>query len=188
MSLEIKQSLEQIRHSSVLTRNAGIQNIRVISGNYRRIADDDLLAKVGQSLQVEVFFKPSRIKVLDHRLYAEASFECKVVPDSKDADLAGACEVLKIECVLEAIYLLREDYSPSDLELNAFREGNAIFHCWPYFREFVQNSAVRMDFPPPPIPFLRVSLSSKQVEKLNSPKPLKGKGTKSIPAKSSKGR
>ncbi len=175
MSIEIEQSRDQLRRSSVLTRNASIQNIRVLSGSYRRIGEEELVAIAAGTLQAEVFFKPSNIQVLNQRLYAAASFECKVIPESTDT---ASFEVLKIECVLEAIYLLREGYSPTESELNAFHRGNAIFHCWPYFREFVQNAAVRMDFPPPPIPFLRVSLPAKGADNLESRK-LQGKRSRS---------
>jgi hypothetical protein len=173
MSLEIKQTREQFQHAGVLTKNTSIQNIRLLSSNCRRINDDEYLANASESLQVEVFFKPTQLRVLDQRLFAEISFECKVVPvpndTSNDTSFVGTTEVLRIECVLEAVYLLKGGYTPSAEERDAFHQGNAVFNCWPYFREFVQNSAGRMDFPPPPIPFLRVSLPKKDTEMPNRP-------------------
>jgi len=64
--------------------------------------------------------------------------------------------VLIISCRLEVAYELAEGYEPTSEQIDAFRQGNAIFNCWPYFREYVQNSVARMNYPPVTIPFLRM--------------------------------
>jgi len=63
----------------------------------------------------------------------------------------------EVACRYALAYDLRPGYSPSPEELDAFREGNAIFHCWPYSRELVQNMTSRMGLPIPPLPFLRLA-------------------------------
>lgn len=62
-----------------------------------------------------------------------------------------------IDCSFEVQYRIQdESFQPSPESINAFKEGNAIFNCWPYAREFVQDMAARMAVHPPPLPFLRI--------------------------------
>ena len=63
----------------------------------------------------------------------------------------------EVACRYALAYGLRPGYNPSPQEMDAFREGNAVFHCWPYSRELVQNMTMRMGLPIPPLPFLRLA-------------------------------
>jgi hypothetical protein len=65
--------------------------------------------------------------------------------------------LFEIACRYALSYALHPDYSPAPEEIEAFREGNAIFHCWPYARELVQSTTARMGLPMPPLPFLRLA-------------------------------
>ena len=65
-------------------------------------------------------------------------------------------EVLVITCRLEVVYELAEGYEPTSEQIDAFSQGNAVFNCWSYFREYVQNSVARIGYPPVTIPFLRM--------------------------------
>jgi len=76
----------------------------------------------------------------------------------------------EVACRYALAYQLRPGYAPSAQELDAFREGNAVFHCWPYSRELVQNMTMRMGLPIPPLPFLR--LVPKITSKKTAPKRL----------------
>jgi hypothetical protein len=109
-------------------------------------------------LSAGVRYTPQQIAVSNGRVNASTLFECVVTE-------AGASEedpIAKLECSLTATYQLEEGYAPTESELTAFHNANIIFNCWPYFREFVQSSACRMNVPPPPIPFVRVYVVSKQ--------------------------
>jgi hypothetical protein len=91
------------------------------------------------------------------------------------ADPADGSEQTKrhhfeVACRYALAYDLRPGYDPSPQELDAFREGNAVFHCWPYSRELVQNMTMRMGLPIPPLPFLR--LTPKVAPKKTPPKRL----------------
>jgi len=63
----------------------------------------------------------------------------------------------EVACRYALAYGLRPGYNPSTQGLDAFGEGNAVFHCWPYSRELVQNMTMRMGLPIPPLPFLRLA-------------------------------
>ena len=69
---------------------------------------------------------------------------------------ANKAPVFSVECVYELCYRLKEDYKPQADEIEAFKNGNAVFNCWPYFREFFQNLTARMGQTPPPLPLLRI--------------------------------
>lgn len=75
------------------------------------------------------------------------------------AVLTGGTELLlfELDCRLEANYRLAPDFRPSEEQLASFRKANVLFHCWPYLRELVHNSAWRMGIMLPPLPLLRVA-------------------------------
>jgi hypothetical protein len=65
--------------------------------------------------------------------------------------------VFSIDCAFDADYFIEDKlFQPSPESIAAFKDGNAVFNCWPYVREFVQNTTARMCLMPPPLPFLRV--------------------------------
>ena len=52
-------------------------------------------------------------------------------------------------------YKYDSDDEPAQEMLDAFAV-NALFHVWPYWREYVQNACVRMRLPVPVIPMFRI--------------------------------
>ena len=88
---------------------------------------------------------------------ARFSVKVGIFGDPTDTPKPSERHRFEVECRYALAYELRPGYSPSREELDAFREGNAIFHCWPYSRELVQNMTARMGLPIPPLPFLRLA-------------------------------
>lgn len=70
---------------------------------------------------------------------------------------------VSVECDFEADYELLEGFTLSPDAARAFKDGNAVFNLWPYFREYLQSSLQRMGMPAFTAPFLRLH-----------PKPRKG--------------
>ena len=77
--------------------------------------------------------------------------------DPADAPEQPEHHRFEVVCRYALAYGLRPGYDPSPQELDAFREGNAVLHCWPYSRELAQNMTMRMGPPIPPLPFLRLA-------------------------------
>ena len=75
--------------------------------------------------------------------------------------------VISITASFLAEYQLAEGFSPTAAEQKAFMEANAVFNCWPYWREFVKSTTARMNLPPLTLPFFRV-LSANRKERLLS--------------------
>jgi hypothetical protein len=72
------------------------------------------------------------------------------------ADSDAARPVFHVDCVFELECELEENFTPTEVQLRAYQKGNAVFLCWPYMREFVQNAVARLGLVAPPIPLLRV--------------------------------
>lgn len=64
--------------------------------------------------------------------------------------------VVLVECAFEVDYDLHEGFQLTPEHVKAFKDGNAIFNAWPYFREYLQNNLLRMGLPPLIAPFLRL--------------------------------
>jgi hypothetical protein len=78
----------------------------------------------------------------------------------------GKHPLLNIAATILAEYQLAEGFVPSPEEQNAFLAANAVFNCWPYWREFVQSTAGRMSLPPLTLPFFRVRPKEPEKTKL----------------------
>lgn len=131
-------------------------------------------APVSGQLRLGMEMDPCILKVSA----GEAKFAVRisVCGDSKDAEEEPDQHLFKVVCRYALTYKLKPAYVPLQLELDAFRDGSAIFHCWPYTRELVQNLTMRMGLQIPPLPLLRIG-----------PKPQPKKVTLNRPAKSDPG-
>src|ERR1035437_9701246 len=65
--------------------------------------------------------------------------------------------VFEVHCSFTLDYELEDpSFQPSAESIAAFKDGNAVFNCWSYTREFFQSIASRMELTPPPLPLLRI--------------------------------
>ncbi len=62
---------------------------------------------------------------------------------------------LSIDCTFILAYTASELETLSEAEVRAFAEINGVFNAWPYWREFVQNTAARMGLPRIVVPVFR---------------------------------
>jgi preprotein translocase subunit SecB len=70
-----------------------------------------------------------------------------------------------LECSFGLDYAITDkSFQPTSESIAAFKSGNAVYNCWPYAREFIQNTTERMALDLPPLPFLRVAQKSKPKE------------------------
>lgn len=85
-----------------------------------------------------------------------ARFAVRIIVHGSPKEGEGKSEkhLFEVACRYALQYALKEGYTPSQEELDAFKEGNAVFQCWPYARELVQNLTMRMGLQMPPMPFL----------------------------------
>jgi len=147
MAIHIEQDKNQAQLAFALQSRADIDTIRM--------TDSTLTCKVTPEnvtfpLEIMLKHEAEDAVISGHRMTIPVRFGFKAVTDDRKVD------VLIVTCRIEAAYELAEGYEPTPEQIEAFRQGNAIFNCWTYFREYVQNSVARMNFPPVTVPFLRM--------------------------------
>jgi hypothetical protein len=89
--------------------------------------------------------------IADGMLRIEVRFQVQCYDSSDPVAL-----LFNVESAFDADYEIEDrSFSPTPESITAFKDGNAIFNCWPYAREFVQSMTGRMAVHPPPLPLLR---------------------------------
>ena len=144
----IEQSKEQLQEAIHLHTRAEIKSIRLAESHLYSRSRIDSMPATGLSFDIK--FTPGTFTVEPGSLTLNTDFSFAISQEG-DED-----SVIRIECRFEGQYYLVADYAPSPEQIEAFRTANAVFNSWPYFREYVQNTTVRMGFPPPPVEFLRL--------------------------------
>ena|SRR6266849_5452283 len=158
MSYRISQDPEQMKLAASLQQKCDILAIRLIESTAScksAIGDDN-----GLPFSFAAEFQPEAAECDGDSLSVTTRFSFKII-SGKDKT-----EMIVLHCLIGAEYTLVDEFQPSVEQIKAFKEGPAIFNCWPYFREYVQNTVVRMNYPPPAIPFLWL-----EVKKPTTPQP-----------------
>lgn len=153
MSILIEQTQTEMQNSHALSRRSEIVGVKISSAAFS--VTKELPLELEPALSVGIRFAPQDASITDGCARATTFFECVI---TASADAEDVEPVAKFECSLTATYHLHDDFVPSEVEFAAFHKANVIFNCWPYFREFIQSSACRMNIPPPPVPFVRVQI------------------------------
>jgi len=167
MAIHIEQDKNQMLLAFSLQNKADIDTIRLTESTITcKVAPEDVTFPLVMMLK----HHSEDAVVASGKLTIPIRFGFKAVTEEHQTD------VLVIACRLEVAYELAEGYIPTPEEIEAFRQGNAVFNCWSYFREYVQNSVARMSFPPVTIPFLRmvpkpIPATSTDVPKVLEPTP-----------------
>ncbi len=144
----ISQNQEEIRAAIALQTRCELRSVWLFGSTASRAPSDVNLTQP-YSLTVS---HQSKARIDSKGLLSvEVEFQVNGI-DSSSTPLP----VFSLSCSYELTYLLDGSVLPSSDEINAFKDGNAVFNCWPYAREFVQNTCVRMGHATPPLPLLRI--------------------------------
>ncbi len=148
MAVTIEQDRDQVKRAFALQTKADIDSIRILEATLAcKARAEDVQFPLSFLLKHEA----ESAELTRGKLSVSVIFGFKAVTKEE-----APVEAVRITCRLQADYDLASEYEPSAEEVEAFRESNAIFNCWPYFREFVQSSLTRMNYPPLTVPFLRL--------------------------------
>ncbi len=99
------------------------------------------------------------------------------------ADNQGG-DTLAIDCTLQLTYELATDPAEvPEASIEAFAHINGLFNAWPYWREFAQNLAARMDRPGFVLPVFRFQDIAKAGDEADE-----DRETRSPPTKAARGR
>ena len=166
MSIFIEQTPEQSRDAFAVHSHADLLTIVLIESKLKRA---DTLPPSLDQREFTVSFRSGNANRTDGSLITPVDFRFRL--GGKGAET----EVVSIFCRFEAHYNFDATFGPTEPQIQAFKKGNAVFNIWPYFREYVTSSFMRMGLPPPPVQFLRLIV--KQPKKMVSPQ------AKSMPRK-----
>jgi hypothetical protein len=144
-SIVIEQSPDHMALAQQVHQNASIERIRMV----RAKAAAPSVETHGQ-LDVNFNVKSKLVTAPPGMLRLQIGFRMAGVREAEPEP------AVLVECAYEVDYLLREGFQVTPEQVKAFKDGNGIFNAWPYFREYLQNSLVRMGLPPLAAPFLRL--------------------------------
>ncbi len=172
-AIVIEQAPEETRQAFEVHQNAAIERIRLARA---KVVSRSLTEAPSAPIAVTFTFKSKAIEAPDDILRLEIAFRMAGVEEPDDeapGTRRGQPEakkpepVVSLECAYEVDYALDADFEITPDHVRAFKDGNAIFNAWPYFREYLQNSLQRMGMPPLTAPFLRLQPKpkSKRLEK-----------------------
>ncbi len=154
--ITIQQTAEQAKLAFELHTRAEIESVRLLKS---RVASRSLLEPLRGPIALRLKHKARQAPAPKGLLRLEISFHLSGVeekaPSAEDSRM-GRQPLVLVECTWEADYRLAEKYQPTPEAVKAFKDGNAVFNCWPYFREYVQNTITRMNLPPLTLPLLRL--------------------------------
>lgn len=144
----ISQTKEQIQALSAVQANCEIQSVTLLSCNVTR-------AKTGAQFREPYSVKPALSNIAsarcDDQLVVEVSFEYSAWDSSEPPE-----RLFQVICTFEVNYQLHDGYNPTPEEITSFSKGTAVFNCWPYAREFLQDITSRIGHRAPTLPLLRI--------------------------------
>jgi hypothetical protein len=172
MQFNIQQDQEKLEAAFRFQTNAQIDDIQLLecsSSVSETIAVSEVQIRLGLQTETGILPAPEG--------FARFAAHIKVVGEPVAEEQKGK-QLFAVTCRYALRYSLKPGYTPTPEDLDGFKEGNAMFHCWPYFRELVQNLTARMALQIPPLPMLRLSPPAKPVPKARAAKRSTGSNRK----------
>lgn len=151
MGFTIRQGKDEVQAAHRFQMSAELRDVELLDCS---ASTSEGKGQSAGQLRLSLEMEPSVLHVSE----GEAKFAVRisVFGDPKDAAEEPDQHLFKIVCRYAVVYRLKPAYAPPQQELDAFKDGSAIFHCWPYTRELVQNLTMRMGLRIPPLPLLRI--------------------------------
>lgn len=175
MGFNIQQTEDELQSSAIFQRNAELTGISLVEC---RCSASEALASTQGALRLNLK-NESDVRPVTERT---ASFIVRLTVHGQPADLPANAEApaLQVSGSFALSYQLKPEYEPKADEMDAFKDGNAVFNCWPYFREFVQSMCSRMGLQIAPVPLLRLVPPSASA---TPPAPVPAQPKRVVPAK-----
>lgn len=165
--IPIEQTQEEMALAFEVHRSAAICAVRL---SRSKMAGQPLDEAPKGPIIIKFTMKSRSVEAPKGRLRVEVDFRMAGEIEAQPAEKQPAKKhtIASLECTYVVDYQLREGFEPSPKQVKAFKDGNVIFNCWPYFREYLQESVQRMGFPPVVAPFLRVQPKPPKATKKDS--------------------
>jgi hypothetical protein len=166
-AIVIEQNQDETKLAFEVHQNADITQIRLARA---KVASQAIAEGPKTPIAVLFNFKSKAVAAPASVLRLEIAFRMTGIEEkeertedapAKKPDEKKPEPVVLVECAYEVDYALREGFELTPEQVKAFKDGNAIFNAWPYFREYLQNNLQRMGLPPLTAPFLRLQPKAK---------------------------
>jgi hypothetical protein len=162
-NFSIFQTKEETQLAIAVHQNSQISNVRLARA---RITTDRPENAVKDIISVSIGVKAKRVESAADQLIVEVGFR---LAGLKRGDPPKNKTAFCVECTFELSYQLRPGFTPTTEQAKAFKDGNAIFNCWPYCRQYAQDMIQRIGYPPLVLPFLRVQTRNRGKRTLPKP-------------------
>jgi len=149
-----ERETSQIDLAAPISAHAKIHNVVLASCEAKRSAEATFSPNQ-HSIDCVIEHIEIGIDKENSRFFIKPGFTLKVM--RKDLPEAEACLLIKASFAIAYSVEAIEKYE--EKVIHAFAGTNGIFNAWPYWREFAQNTALRMGIPGIIIPLFRVSTS-----------------------------
>jgi preprotein translocase subunit SecB len=146
----IAQTKEETQLAVAVHQKAQIIDVRLVRA---KVAGDRPESALKSPVSVSMGVRAKQVEGPAGQLLVEVSFR---LTGSRKEGQPKEKTVLCVECTFEVSYQLHPGFTPTVEQVKAFKDGNAIFNCWPYCRQYVQDMIQRIGYPPLTLPFLRV--------------------------------
>lgn len=175
MGFNIQQSKEELQSSTIFQRSAELTGISLVECH---CSSDEALARTQGALRLSLKHESEVRPVADRNAFFIVRLTVRGQPADPPTD--AEAPALQVSGSFALSYQLKPGYEPKADEMDAFKDGNAVFNCWPYFREFVQSMCSRMGLQIAPVPLLRLVPPSASD---TPPKPVQAQSKRAAPAK-----
>lgn len=144
--MEVEKKVSEFKSLTKVVPRVELLSIYLVNGNIERKSD----ALEHNKLEAEIAFNSELFSETDNEFTAIVSFSV-IGRSSEDKKY----EAVKIEGKYLLNYSIDRDSDVKKADLKSFCDMNAIYNAWPYWREFVQSTTVRMAMPALTLPLLK---------------------------------
>lgn len=146
-----KRDSEVAEKAKPVSERVQILEIRLLeSRSEQKRFEEEASKRIMQTIQVETHLdqKHSKLVVFPHFMLLVKRH------DASPEDI-----FVRIEARFAITYSIDPQEGLTQDNYDAFGERNGVYNAWPYWREFVQSTTVRMGLPPLTLPVFRVGVS-----------------------------
>ena len=151
MSIIIEQDENEFRAASEFSIHAELDRVTLVNAAVEKASN---IGSLSRPFELSFDYEPGVAAVKSGCANLQVRFNFRA------ADAAHN-DAVTVKCTLEASYSLMKEYSPERDVVHAFHSANAVFNSWPFFREYVQSTVLRMNMPAPPVPLVRLGARRK---------------------------
>ncbi len=164
---ETEQPRISIQLATKVSDRVQLQDVRLVASECRQtplVSGKQLEVQLSHEVGVQVSEETGHVAVLP-------TFRMRAVPvGERSKNIA-----VQVEALFLVAYTVDDFDGLSQENFNSFAHINGVYNAWPYWREFLQNTIVRMGLPALKIPVFRIASPTRNTQ---APKESSSKSSK----------